>query len=126
MTDLKIKVHQACRASLMAKIAEIEDAILDVSASMENETKSSLGDKHETSRARMQAAQEQLSKQLAELNTQLSELDRLGTVEGSDNTFPGSLVQTNQGYLFLSPPVRSGWRVLKFLRSLRSRLLASC
>jgi hypothetical protein len=105
MRELKVAVQAECRRQLKEKIIGLEDSIIELSDSMENEVKSSLGDKHETSRARMQTQQEQLSRQLAELITQLKELDRLVTVEPSDNSYPGSLVQTNQGYFYIAIPL---------------------
>ena len=102
MKELKGKVHEECRRVLAKKKEELEHAITELSGSMENETKSSLGDKHETSRARMQSQQEQLSRQLAELNTQIVDLEKLTNVQPSDSSFPGSLVQCNQGYFYIS------------------------
>ncbi len=105
MRDFKAAVQSECRKQLSEKITDLEESIADLTGSMENEIKSSLGDKHETSRARMQTQQEQLGRQHAELITQLRELERLVAVEPSDNTYPGSLVQTNQGYFYIAIPL---------------------
>ena len=59
-----------CIALVDASIADIKKQMSELVTEAQNDSKSTAGDKHETARAMMQLAQEQLGKQLqeAELN----------------------------------------------------------
>jgi hypothetical protein len=87
---------------LNKKIEELNSALNNVTEAANNEVKSSVGDKHETSRAMMQLEQEKLSKQLKELLDQRSELERIDITRSSDYVTKGTLIQSDKGYLFLS------------------------
>ncbi|MDI1354160.1 MAG: 3-oxoacyl-ACP synthase [bacterium] len=77
----------------------------DILASMENETKSSVGDKHETARARMQFEQGKLEKQLSEIKQQETELRRIDLSNVHSHVAFGSLVETNRGNFFIAIPL---------------------
>lgn len=72
---------------------------------MENETKSSVGDKHETARARMQFEQEKLKYQLLELKEQAKELQRIDLNAKPVQIGFGTLVTTNKGLFFMAIPL---------------------
>lgn len=74
----------------------------NVTESANNETKSSAGDKHETSRAMMQLEQEKLTKQLNEAIDQRSELEKIDISKPSAQIAKGTLIQSGKGFLFLS------------------------
>jgi hypothetical protein len=101
---LKEKVVDECRAVLARKIAEVGLALRQISESLENETKSSLGDKHETSRARMHSEQEKLSSVLTDLQEQQRKLERLPLVLAG-TAKAGSLVMTDKNLFLLAIPL---------------------
>ncbi len=70
-----------------------------------NDSKSSAGDKHETGRAMMQQAQEQLGKQLQEAEMKRASLARIQTLSSTDVIGEGSLVKTNENTLLLAAPL---------------------
>lgn len=98
----KTLLLQQCKSVLASKMAHLHTELSEISESMSNETKSSVGDKHETARARMQAEQEKLGRQLSGLELQLKELERISTTEAHVTIGPGSLVETNKGFFFIS------------------------
>jgi hypothetical protein len=102
MIPSKQEILVICHSILKEKELNLEKELGEISASMEQETKSSAGDKHETARAHMQAREAQVKKQLAELNGQVSELERVNPLSPAGRTFTGSLVQTNKGFFFIA------------------------
>lgn len=80
----------------------MERDLSDINDSVNTETKSSVGDKHETARARMQAEQTRLLKQLLEIKTQETELERTRQRKNETKVSPGSLVFTNSGVFFIA------------------------
>jgi hypothetical protein len=99
---VKEKLYNYCLSLIDEKIDSIRSALNSVTEAVNNETKSTVGDKHETSRAMMQLEQEKLSKQLNQLLDQKRELQRLDISSGSKVIKKGSLVKTDKGYIFLS------------------------
>ncbi|WP_317896540.1 hypothetical protein [Aurantibacillus circumpalustris] len=105
MNSFKEKITAHCKFILERKIELVSFEMDEISASMENETKSSAGDKHETARARMQSEYEKLSWQLDELKGQLVLLERIDPKEDSKIISNGNLVQTNKGLFFIAVPL---------------------
>jgi hypothetical protein len=70
-----------------------------------NDSKSSAGDKHETGRAMMQQAQEQLGKQLQEAEMKRASLARIQTQTTTETIGEGSLIITNENTLLLAAPL---------------------
>ena len=56
MSALKIELYNLCLKYVADSIGEIEAAIADRREAMHNETKSSMGDKYETTREMLQQA----------------------------------------------------------------------
>src|SRR5436309_1981699 len=104
MTDaVKQNVWKACMDVIGERIAALGDGLAALHESMQSETKSSAGDKHETARARMQAEGEALRSRLEEAMKMKDDLERLNLSEsGEREAFVGSLVETSHGYFFLS------------------------
>lgn len=100
-TQFKLAVYDACLESIKSKIDIIADALVDAMEAGNDESKSSAGDKHEVGKAMMQLEQEKLSSQLDELEKQEDELKRINLNLQNDYVAKGSLVYTNQGYLFV-------------------------
>jgi hypothetical protein len=98
----KQKIHTHCLQLLNNKIEGLEKNLKDLGESAANDTKSSAGDKHETARAMIHIEQETITKQLNDALKQKVLLKKIDTALTSSKVINGSLVKTNQGYLFLS------------------------
>ena len=92
----------ACLNLLNQKAEECNNALKELAAGIENDAKSSAGDKHETARAMMQQEQEKIVYQLKEINVQIEALKLIDIHLPSLKIHTGSLVKTDKGYLFLS------------------------
>ncbi|MCD6018400.1 MAG: hypothetical protein K0S53_1521 [Bacteroidetes bacterium] len=79
--------------------------IHDVSESSNSESKSSAGDKHETSKAMMQLEREKLGMQLKEAEMQLAEFEKIDFSKTFQKVEQGSLVQTDKGWFFIAGSV---------------------
>lgn len=97
----KEKIITACNVLLQQKIGDLNAALMSVNEAANNETKSTAGDKHETAKAMMQLEQEKLSNQLTLLNAQLNDLQKIDTNKQHSIIGNGSMVQTNNGILFI-------------------------
>ena len=100
--SFKQKVYSCSLQLLDQKIQDLQAALHDLTEGAENDTKSSAGDKHETARAMMQLEHEKISRQLDELNRQKNSLEQIAINTVSSKIINGSLIKTNNGYLFLS------------------------
>lgn len=69
---------------------------------LENESKSSAGDKHETGRAMLHLEMEKASQQIAVIATMQEILEKIDLKGGSDHVKLGSLILTDQGNYYLS------------------------
>jgi len=98
----KNKIHEHCLALLNNRFKELRDAINAVQEVANSETKSSAGDKHETSRAMAQRDVEMLSRQLGEISKSIETLKGLKQKNHSDLVQPGSVVVTSIGVFYLS------------------------
>ena len=102
MPDLKIKVHTELANKLQIKLMDLNSMINDAVSSRDSDTKSSVGDKHETSRAKIQIEIDQLCKQLKLTEDQFLSIKSINLRGNTDVIDRGSLVRTNIGYFFLS------------------------
>lgn len=98
----KALLLQHCHQYVAQRHGTIALAMQDIQQSLDEETKSSAGDKHETGRAMMQLEQEKLSRQLAEVQQLQHVLERISLDEPSPNIGEGSLVKTVQGNYFIA------------------------
>ena len=105
MTDfnlsLKTRVHELCIQVVKDKIKLIDNLYLSNQNALDSSTKSSAGDKHETSRAMIHLDQEKLSSQLLELNKSLRILSQINIVEHSSVNM-GSLFITDHSIFYIS------------------------
>ena len=95
-------VFDVVTSELDSRTKELQRSLDDLSQILAEETKSSAGDKHETSRALTHREQEKLSGQLNQLLQLKNALAQIDPCEKHDSIGFGSLVHTNQGYFFLS------------------------
>lgn len=89
---------------LEQKRTSIQDQIDDLAKSISEDTKSSSGDKHETSRSMAQLEQEKLGKQYIEAQKLVEHLGKLDTSD-SKVAKPGSLISSSEGYYFIGIPL---------------------
>ena len=80
----------------------INKTLADIKLALEEESKSSAGDKHETGRAMLQIERENAGHQLLEIENVEQTLKRVQITEPSGLIHLGSLVTTSQASYFLS------------------------
>ncbi len=98
---LKQKIYMACKEQLEQKVIMLQALLQELSESNAGENKSSAGDKHETARAMVHLEQEKTGQQLQQTLVQLEELGKIDPGLSSSRIRNGSLIHTNQGYIFL-------------------------
>ncbi|MBL7934802.1 MAG: hypothetical protein JNM51_03225 [Bacteroidia bacterium] len=101
----KEQLIQACSNYLKDKINSINIIINEVTESSNLESKSSAGDKHETSKAMMQLEIEKLGTQLKEAELQLAEFEKINFNKMFQTIEQGSLVETNKGYFLIASSI---------------------
>lgn len=101
----KQQLIQACNDYLKDKINSLNTIIKEVSESSNSESKSSAGDKHETSKAMMQLEIEKLGTQLKEAEVQLAEFEKINFNKNFQTAEQGSLVETNKGYFLIASSI---------------------
>ena len=102
MATIKQQLFQLCIEFIDARIANCENAIAVANASINEDTKSSAGDKYETSREMMTQEIKNNSTQLAEAIRQKQLLLLIHPDKKSDIVQPGSVVYTNQANFFVA------------------------
>ena len=75
--SLKNNIYSACLKLLDDKIADHQSALHELTAGSGNDSKSSVGDKHETARAMMQLEYEKITVQLHEVQAQKETLEKI-------------------------------------------------
>src|SRR4051812_44648559 len=100
--SFKTSVFKRCIQQLDDKIAYLQVALNDLTQGAENDSKSSAGDKHETSRAMMQLEHEKISRQIADALSQKAAVEQINPEVNSTVVETGALLKTNKGYLFIS------------------------
>lgn len=99
---LKQKIHNHYLQVINEKVQSLQKVMADLKESGSNETKSTAGDKHETALAMLQIEQAQVRGQLKDAQEQKAILEKINPDVSPVSIVPGSLIKTNQGYLFLS------------------------
>lgn len=102
MSSFKIALHQACLNRIDQRIVLAQKAMDDIQESANQETKSSAGDKYETSRAMMQQEKDKHADQLDQAQELRRQLELLDPSITQAQIQTGSLVQTNEGQYYLS------------------------
>ena len=98
----KVDYLNITKEVLFEKIRVIEDALKETQSSANSNTKSSAGDKHETSRAMAHLENERLAGQLANLQAQLDVLFKINPEITSEKVSFGSVVKTEKNTFFIS------------------------
>ena len=102
MDSIKHNIKSEILNQLEQKIQVTSNAITSLTESRDSDTKSSAGDKHETSRAKIQTEIDQLSKQLNHIQRKKNNLSAIDTHHTHNVADVGSLVKTDKGYFFIS------------------------
>ena len=98
---IKEQLLEKCRKKVLERIEHIQLAIEASRQTAGNETKSSSGDKYETTRAMMHLEMEKLSGQLHEAREDLRRVNQIPLTD-TGRVQSGSLVYTSQGVFFIS------------------------
>lgn len=97
--EFKKAVIEQCKREILEKISLCENSLKDIKSDISNETKSSAGDKFETSREMMQQEREKNEMQLQKLWKTLNDLYKIG--EGvSQKIENGTLIRSGSKYIF--------------------------
>jgi transcription elongation GreA/GreB family factor len=102
MIEKKI-VLKKCLEILSEKLSEIRAALADLKESVENEDKSTAGDKHDTARAMIHLEQEKLAKQLNSIEEELNNAKRILSNSAFSTVQFGSLVETDLRQYLIGP-----------------------
>jgi hypothetical protein len=102
LQNVKEALYKACEEQIADKYAIVQKNIEGVVLSLNDATKSSAGDKHETARAMLQIDREQAGERLVELEKTQEVLYKIDLKSSPENAHLGSLVFTNNGNFFLS------------------------
>jgi transcription elongation GreA/GreB family factor len=97
----KQQLKSTCIDMLQQKRSDLLSIILEVQQASNSETKSTVGDKHETAKAQAQLEIERLNTQLLQLDNMQRNLDRLSAEKLNTVSF-GAFVQTDTINLYVS------------------------
>ena len=100
--SLKKALYKACLDFVEQRAATVNEIMASNQKSLESETKSSAGDKHETGRAMLQLEMEKASQQLASITEMQEVLSRMNISNHSVTAKTGSLIFTSYGNYFLA------------------------
>jgi hypothetical protein len=98
----KPEIYSACLNQLENKISDLKRTFQEITEEAKTDSKSSAGDKHETSRAMMQMEQEKISRQIENTIEQKNHLEKINNGQSTEKIINGSLILTDHGYFFLS------------------------
>lgn len=102
---MKEAVVAECRRVINERISNLKSQMAELVNDAANDSKSTAGDKHETSRAMMQLEQEKLGAQLKILEEQQRQLEQIPVQNNSGKVSNGSLVETDRGWIFIGAAV---------------------
>ncbi len=98
----KKAVFKTCTDLLEARRRALENTMAVLKADLQNEAKSTAGDKHETGRAMLQLEMEKLGQQLLNTQKQVEILKRIPYQKTQNTVASGSLLEMQQGVYFIS------------------------
>jgi len=104
ISKLEVKKHlyNYCLEFVESRLKTINNSILELQQSLDSETKSSAGDKHETGRAMLQIELEKAGKQLLEIQKTKDILKKTDITKSSEIICLGSLVFTTKSNYFIA------------------------
>ena len=99
---LKERLYQYCHQLLTERVTDAQNGMQAAQNDSNSETKSSAGNKYETGRAMAQLEKERHGRRRSETLDTLYVLEGIGTTAPQETVTLGSLVQTTQGFYFIS------------------------
>ena len=99
---IKQQLYKKCQKFLDNRLKIIQATIADIQISLQSETKSSAGDKHETGRAMLQLEREKAGNQLAEIQKLIKTLHKVQPEIHHSVAALGSVVYTTQSNYFIA------------------------
>lgn len=102
MKDLKPELYNLCRKYIADSISEIEATIANRREAMHNETKSSMGDKYETTREMLQQDINMNTERLNKAKADEAILQAINPESTSEIIVPGSLVRCSNGNFYIA------------------------
>lgn len=102
MSALKTQLYQLCLTFIQNRIENIEYSMQQARQASNDDTKSSAGDKYETTREMMQQEMDRNSKLLYEAGQQKIALQQIENVDDAKEVKNGSLVLTSSGNFYIS------------------------
>lgn len=102
MSFSKSQLYQLCLNFIQKRIENIEYSLLQARQASNDDTKSSAGDKYETTREMMQQEIDRNSKLLYEAGQQKIALQQIENVDAAKEVKNGSLVLTSGGNFYIS------------------------
>lgn len=100
--DIKRALYGQCYQFIEDRLLTIQNTITEIQQSLETETKSSAGDKHETGRAMLQLEREKAGNQLAEILKTKEILSKIDFLKTSHVVGLGSVVFTSKSNYFIA------------------------
>ncbi len=100
--NLKAELLAHCRTYMTSRVSRIQQNLRSLRESLDTESKSSAGDKHETGRAMVQLEQEKLGQQLMTAEKALQYLKGIDIKTKASRVHLGSLVHTTKSSYFLA------------------------
>lgn len=104
METLKQELLEKCEQFIQQKITALQDAMQGLKQDLENESKSSAGDKFETGREMINIEWNKLSNQLQQYEQMQSVIYRISLQGATGTVKTGSLVFTEKANYFISIP----------------------
>jgi transcription elongation GreA/GreB family factor len=99
---IKEQLYNLCLVFVEQRLITVNKTILDIQNSLQSETKSSAGDKHETGRAMLQLEREKAGHQLAEIEKQKQILHKVNMESKHQKVALGSVIKTTQANYFIA------------------------
>jgi len=103
--NLKQKLFNLTQEALNERLKVVQTNISDIQNALLSETKSTVGDKHETGRAMLQLEREKAGQQLAEIQKQFEVLNKINPNKEHHVVALGSIVFTEKANYFISTSV---------------------
>ena len=100
--NIKQQLYNQCIEFIENRFKTVQNTIKDIQNSLQSETKSSAGDKHETGRAMLQLEREKAGHQLAEIEKTKELLSKVNTDNTSNTIGLGSVVYTTKSNYYIA------------------------
>ena len=100
--NLKEALLKNCEVFIDNRLVTIQNTINEIQKSLLSETKSSVGDKHETGRAMLQLEREKAGQQLADIQKTKGVLFKIDSNKTSEVICLGSLIYTSKDVYYLA------------------------